>query len=203
VLDQMSSVFGVAGHALLLDCRSLHVDPLPLPGEVDVLVIHSGLDRALAGSEYANRRAACEAAAARIGVETLRDATLQQVAGDPIAHHVVSENARVLAFAESLRRADVDALGPLMVASHASLRDDFDVSTPEIDVLVDLCLQQGAYGARMTGGGFGGCVVALVARGAASPTASAVVERYGAATGLTATPYEVRAVDGARRADET
>jgi galactokinase len=201
VLDQMASVFGVARNALLLDCRSLVVDPVPLPDDVDLLVVHSGVARSLAGSEYAQRRAACEAAAARVGVETLRDATLQQVADDPIARHVVSENARVLAFVESLRRRDVDALGPLMLDSHASLRDDFRVSTPEVDLLVDLCLEHGAFGARITGGGFGGCVVALLPAGAAAHAASAILERYGAATGLVATPYEVRAVDGAGRVD--
>jgi galactokinase len=201
VLDQMSSVFGVAGNALLLDCASLEVDPVPLPHDVEFLVVHSGVARSLAGSEYAQRRDACEAAAARIGVETLRDATLQQVADDPIARHVVSENARVLAFVESLRRNDVDALGPLMLDSHASLRDDFRVSTPEVDLLVELCLQHGAFGARITGGGFGGCVVALLPGGAATHAAGAIVERYGAATGLVATPYEVRAVDGAGRVD--
>jgi galactokinase len=196
-LDQMSSVFGVAGHALLLDCRTLDVDPVPLPEELDVIVLHSGVERRLASSDYAQRRAACEAAATRIGVAALRDATLQQVADDPIARHVVSENARVLAFTEALRRDDVDALGPLMVASHASLRDDFRVSTPEVDMLVELCLQRGAFGARMTGGGFGGCVVALLPRGAGAPAAREIVGRYGAATGLVATPFEVDAVDGA------
>jgi galactokinase len=197
VLDQMSSVFGVSGHALLLDCRSLAVDPVALPDEVEVLVLHSGVARRLVGSDYAQRRAACEAVAARIGVPALRDATLQQVADDPIARHVVSENARVLAFTEALRRDDVDALGPLMLASHASLRDDFRVSTPEVDVLVELCMRHGAFGARITGGGFGGCVVALFAAGTAAPNAAAIVERYGAATGLVATPFDVEAVDGA------
>jgi len=203
VLDQMSSVFGVAGNALLLDCRRLEVDPAPLPADVDVLVLHSGVARNLASSAYAARRAACEAAAARLGVATLRDATLQQVADDPIARHVVSENARVLAFAEALRRNDVDALGPLMLASHASLRDDFRVSTPEVDVLVELCMRHGAFGARITGGGFGGCVVALFERGATDNAPGAIVEHYGATTGLTATPFRVEAVDGAGPIDVT
>jgi galactokinase len=197
VLDQMSSVFGVAGHALLLDCRTLAVDPVALPKGVEVLVLHSGLARTLAGSAYADRRAACEAAAARLGVPALRDATLAEVEDDAIARHVVSEIARVGAFTEALRRDDVDALGPLMVASHASLRDDFRVSTPEVDALVDLCLHHGALGARITGGGFGGCVVALVTRGEATSVGDAVVQRYAAMTGLTATPYLVEAVDGA------
>jgi galactokinase len=199
VLDQMASVFGVAGHALLLDCRSLEVDPLPLPAGTEVLVVHSGVERRLATSAYAERRAACEAAAAHLGVPALRDATPQQVADDPIARHVVSENARTLAFAEALRRNDVDALGPLMIASHASLRDDFRVSVPEVDLLVDLCLEHGAIGARMTGGGFGGCVVMLVAPAGrdTATVAATIADRYRAVTGLTATPYVVHAVDGA------
>jgi galactokinase len=197
VLDQMASVFGVAGHALLLDCRTLDVDAVGLPEAFDVLVVHSGVTRTLAGSAYAARRAACEATARRIGVATLRDATLAQVDDDPIARHVVSENARVGAFTEALRRGDIDALGPLMLASHASLRDDFRVSVPEVDALVELCMQHGALGGRMTGGGFGGCVVALVPRGEATSVGEAVVQRYGAVTGLTATPYAVHAVDGA------
>jgi galactokinase len=197
VLDQMSSVFGVADHALLLDCRTLDVDPVALPDGVEVLVLHSGVARTLAGSAYAERRAACETAARRLGVPALRDATLAQVDDDPIARHVVSENARVGAFTEALRRDDVDALGPLLLASHASLRDDFQVSVPEVDALVEVCVQHGALGARMTGGGFGGCVVALVPRSEATSIGEAVVQRYGAVTGLTATAYLVEAVDGA------
>jgi galactokinase len=197
VLDQMASVFGVAGHALLLDCRSLDTEPLPLPADTAIVVINSAVTRHLTGSEYADRRAACETAAARLGVPALRDATVDQVGDDPIARHVVTENARTLAFADALRRHDVDALGPLMGASHASLRDDFRVSVPEIDLLVDLAMDHGAFGARMTGGGFGGCVVILVAPRQAPALSTAVVDRYGAATGLVATAYNVHAVDGA------
>jgi galactokinase len=200
VMDQMASVHGRAGHALLLDCRDLTVEPVPLPETVDVVVVHSGLTRALAGSEYAQRRAACEAAAERLGVPTLRDATRDQVADDPIARHVVSENERVRQFAEALRRNDVDALGRLMCESHRSLRDDYRVSTPELDLLVDLLVQHGAYGARLTGAGFGGCVVALFAGGT---HAEAAADQYRAGTGLPATTYVVRAVDGAGPVPDT
>jgi galactokinase len=197
VMDQMASVFGRADHALLLDCRSLAVDPVPLPPAVGVVVVHSGLPRRLETSAYAQRRVACEEAAGRLGVPALRDATLEQVVDDPIARHVVTENARVLEFARAMRLGDVAECGRLMRASHASLRDDFAVSTPELDALVDLCVRHGAAGARLTGAGFGGCIVALVHAGDESAIVDATVAEYGAATGLVATGFPVRAADGA------
>ncbi len=161
VMDQMAAVFGRAAHALLLDCRTFEVTPLALPPGVTIVVAHSGVPRRLADSAYAARREACESAAARLGVPALRDATLGQVGDDACARHVVSENARVLAFVEALRAGNVDVCGELMLASHASLRDDFGVSTPELDALVDRFVVAGAFGARLTGAGFGGCAVAL------------------------------------------
>jgi galactokinase len=172
VMDQMASVFGTAGHALLLDCRSLEVEPVPLPSDATVVVIHSGVTRHLAGGEYATRRAACEAAATRLALPSLRDATRSQVADDPFARHVVSENARVLAFADALRANDMQQCGALMLHSHASLRDDFKVSTPELDDLVERAVAHGAYGARLTGAGFGGCIVAIVAAARADALAA-------------------------------
>jgi galactokinase len=165
--------------------------------DVDILVIHSGLERQLEGSAYAARRSACEAAAARLGVETLRDATIEQVADDPIARHVVTENARVTAFAAALENDDLPTCGALMLASHRSLRDDFAVSTRELDRLVDLSVESGAYGARLTGAGFGGCVVALVASGDANAVAGAVTGRYRAETGREPNAFAVSAADGA------
>jgi galactokinase len=166
VMDQLASVAGVEGHALLVDCTSLLVTPVPVPAGVDIVVVHSGQARTLAGSAYAVRRAECEAAAAILG--PLRQASEADVArlGDPLlrrrARHVVTENARVLAFAACLRAGDVAGAGRLMVASHASLAGDFDVSTDALDALVgELRATPGVYGARLTGGGFGGCVVAL------------------------------------------
>jgi galactokinase len=197
IMDQLASVSGRAGHALLLDCRTLDVQALALPSGLDVVVVHSGLPRVLADSAYAERRAACEAAAARLGVRTLRDATPEQVADDRRARHVVSENARVRAFADALRRSDLDALGPLMLASHASLRDDFEVSTPELDLLVELLVEEGARGARLTGAGFGGCVVALVDAPRTEAVAQQVTLRYGADTGLLAAASVVHAAGGA------
>jgi galactokinase len=163
VMDQIASVFGQAAHALLLDCRTLRITPVPLPEAVAVVVAHSGVTRRLEQSAYAQRRAACERAAARLGVTTLRDARPEQVAGDPIARHVVSENERVRSFADALRRGLLERCGELMLESHASLRDDFGVSTVELDRLVECLVEAGAYGARLTGAGFGGCAVALCA----------------------------------------
>jgi galactokinase len=196
VMDQLASVSGRANRALLLDCRTLEITAVPLP-DVEILVIHSGLERRLEASAYAERRAACEAAAARLGVETLRDATIEEVADDPIARHVVTENARVTAFAAALDRNDLRACGALMLASHRSLRDDFAVSTPELDRLVELSLDAGAHGARLTGAGFGGCVVALVGAGEADSVARAVTGRYRAETGRAPFAFAVSAVDGA------
>ena len=169
VMDQLASAAGQAGHALLIDCTSLEWTPVPLPESVALVVAHSGRSRTLVGSAYADRRAQCEAAAARIG--PLRDATLAAVESldDDIlrrrARHVVTENARVLAFADALQRDDLAAAGRLMVESHQSLRDDFEVSTSALDDLVARFLATpGVYGARLTGAGFGGCVVALADR---------------------------------------
>jgi galactokinase len=171
IMDQLASATGVAGHALLIDFTTLAVEPVPVPGDVDVVVVHSGQARTLAGSAYGDRRRACEEAARRIG--PLRAATPADVAGigDPVlrrrARHVVTENHRVAAFADALRSGDPVTAGALMAGSHASLRDDFEVSTPALDALVDrLTARPGVYGARLTGAGFGGCVVALADRGA-------------------------------------
>jgi galactokinase len=190
---------GPRGHALLIDCRSLEVEEIPLPRGLAVLVVHSGQPRALAESAYAERRAACEAAAARLGVASLRDAWPKDVADDPRARHVVTENDRVLQVAAALAAGDREALDELMRASHASLRDDFEVSTPELDALVEALEEAGAIGARLTGGGFGGCVVALVERVAHEYVAGSAPARYRAATGLEATPSLVEPADGAGR----
>jgi galactokinase len=197
VMDQMASVFGRADHALLLDCRTATVSPVALPRSVLIFVVHSGLPRRLAASAYADRRAACEATARRLGVVALRDAAPAQVADDPIARHVVSENARVLEFVDALRAGDIGSCGRLMVESHASLRDDFAVSTSELDRLVALALEHGAVGARLTGAGFGGCIVALVEPSRAETFAAGVADRYRAETAYEPTAFSVRAVDGA------
>ena len=200
LLDQMASISGREGHALLLDCRALTVDPVPLPDDLAILVIHSGVERALADSAYAARRASCEAAARRIGVDKLRDARLDQVQDDPRARHVVTENARVLDFCAVLRAPASDRdrqLGDLMLASHASLRDDFEVSTPELDVLVEKAVEAGAIGARLTGAGFGGCIVALAPIGTAETCLNDAMSEYRAQTGRTPTGFVAHAAAGA------
>jgi galactokinase len=197
IMDQLSSVAGRGGCALLIDCRSLEVEPILLPEGLAIVVVHSGLPRALEHSAYAERRAACEAAAAGLGLAALRDATPEQVANEPRARHVVSENARVLEAADALRVGDVDRLGSLMSASHVSLRDDFEVSTPELDALVAALGRTGAVGARLTGAGFGGCVVALTPAVDAAGLAARAADDYHRQTGLTPTSYVCRASAGA------
>ena len=199
VMDQLVALLGRADHALLIDCRTLGAEPITLPNALSVLVVHSGLPRTLAESAYAERRADGERVAARLGVPALRDASLEAVRNEPRARHVVTENQRVLQFAEALRTGDTATLGALMLASHASLRDDYAVSTPELDLAVDLLVEHGAAGARLTGAGFGGCIVALVPRAQVRAVASKTVARYRDETGLDADAFEVQAVDGAGR----
>ncbi len=197
LMDQLAAVFGRRDAALLIDCRSLDIEAVPLPAALAVGVVHSGMARALASSAYAERRGACVAAARRLGLPALRDADPADVRDDPIARHVVSENARVVDAGTALRHGDVTRLGALMVASHDSLRDDFRVSTPELDALVDALLDAGAIGARLTGAGFGGCVVAVTAPERRDEILAAACDRYRARTGLEPRPFGVRAVDGA------
>lgn len=197
IMDQLASVAGRADHALLLDCRSFEVEAIALPPALGIVVVHSGLPRSLESSAYAQRRRACEAAAERLGLGSLRDADTEQVADDPFARHVVSENGRVVEFVERMQDGDLAALGRIALESHRSLADDFSVSTPELDLLVSLAVASGAYGARLTGAGFGGCIVALVATTESERMAASVVAHYRAETGLDATAFPVRAVDGA------
>lgn len=174
IMDQLACAAGVAGHALRIDCSTLDVIPVPIPDELDVLVVHSGQSRSLAGSAYAERAAACQAAQATVG--PLRSATLVDVGAivDPVvrrrARHVVTENARVDGLVAALAAGDRAEMRSVMAASHASLRDDFEVSTPGLDALVaQLVGRPGVIGARLTGAGFGGCVVALAERGTLLP----------------------------------
>ncbi len=172
IMDQLASAAGVAGHALLIDCTSLTVDPVPLPDGVEVRVVHSGEKRQLAGSAYGNRRTAVEASEQMLGpLRLLTDPGAVDQLADPIlqrrARHVITENARVRAFVAALQAGLLPEAGRLMAASHASLRDDFEVSTPGLDCLVErLSARPGVFGVRLTGAGFGGCVVALTEPGA-------------------------------------
>jgi galactokinase len=171
IMDQLASTSGIAGHALLIDCHSLDVVPVPVPDDLDVIVIHSGDQRSVADTAYSQRVAECAAAEEIVG--PLRQSSAADLAriDDPVlrarARHVISESARVRDFSDALAAGDRRTAGRLMVASHASLRDDYEVSTPVLDVLVDrLTAQPGVHGARLTGAGFGGCVVALCEPGA-------------------------------------
>ena len=171
IMDQLASAAGVEGHVLVIDCHTLRVQPVPLPTEAQVVVIHSGQERTLAGSAYAERVAQCAAAEAQIGPLRLAAVADIHAVSDALvrsrARHVVSENARVRDFAAALSAGDLTAAGELMVASHRSLASDYDVSTAVLDDLVEgLCGTPGVYGARLTGAGFGGCVVALCRPGA-------------------------------------
>ena len=207
IMDQMISAAGEAGHALLIDCRTLALRPVPMPGDVVVVVMDTGTRRGLMDSAYNERRAQCEAAAKHFGVAALRDVTaarfdMESGALDAVtrrrARHVVTENARTLRAADALKAGDAATVGRLMDLSHESLRDDFAVSSPALDTMVSIAhRQQGCLGARMTGAGFGGCAVALVRREAADAFVEHVRTHYGAATGNTAALYVTTAQPGA------
>jgi galactokinase len=174
-MDQIASVFGTEGHALLLDCTTLTVDPVPLPVGVEIVVVHSGEARRLAGSSYAARRQQVEEAQRIVGpLRHAEVADLSAIGDDTLrrrARHVVTENRRVQQFVAALAAGDVATAGVLMTESHASLRDDFAVSTTGLDTLVeDLTATPGILGARLTGAGFGGCVVALCRPGVIEPS---------------------------------
>lgn len=197
VMDQLASTSGREGHALLIDCRSLRLEAVPIPSDFEILVVHSGVQRELEDTAYAERRAAGEAIAARLGVRTLRDATPEQVADEPIARHVVSENGRVRRTARALADGDRAVLAELLSASHRSLRDDYRVSTPELDLLVERLVGAGAIGARLTGAGFGGAVVAICEAGAAERVGADATAAYLAETDLEPTSYVTLAAAGA------
>lgn len=169
IMDQMASAMGKEGHAILLDSENLEIEYAPVPKGLSLFVCDTGKARTLAGSAYNDRRASCEQASRVLNVPSLRHASISQVETlqDPIllkrARHVVTENQRCLDFRAALTRQDKAALGRLMAESHASLRDDYEVSCFELDTMVEASLESaGCIGARMTGAGFGGCCVALV-----------------------------------------
>lgn len=207
IMDQLISAAGRAGHALRIDCRSLETRAVPIPESVAVVVLDTATRRGLVDSAYNERRAQCEAAARSFGVPALRDVPLEEFdrrdneLDETIrrrARHVVTENARVLAAAEALAAGDVRFVGRLMDESHASLRDDFEVSRPELDTMVALARSHdGCHGARMTGAGFGGCAVALVDATLATEFAADTARAYDAATGLRPAVYVCVASEGA------
>ncbi len=207
IMDQMISAAGVEKRALLIDCRSLDSLTVPLPPGAAVVILDTGTRRGLVDSAYNERRAQCEAAARHFGVSALRDIdlpTFERRASelDPLtrsrARHVITENARTLRARDAMDAGDAESLGQLMIESHISLRDDFAVSSPALDAIVDCANADDAcYGARMTGAGFGGCAVALVDAAEAAGFVERVTACYTAATGIQPALYITRASAGA------
>lgn len=194
IMDQLVSARGAAGHALLIDCRSLETQSVPMPDEISIMIVHSGISRGLVDGAYNERRAQCEAAAVHFGVAALRDLDedVLKIGGrglDPVAfaraRHVVTENARTLAAATALHSGDLETLGRLMADSHISMRDDFEITMPAIDHLVTILHHAIGTegGARMTGGGFGGAVVALLPRAKLAEVTAKVNREYRTPTG--------------------
>ncbi|MGL5947979.1 MAG: galactokinase [Aeromonas sp.] len=211
IMDQMISACGKVDHALLLDCRSLETRLISMPSDLSVLIVNSNVRRGLVDSEYNTRREQCEAAARHYGVKALRDldlASLEANKGDlndacyRRARHVVGENARTLAAADALASDDLVRLGELMAESHAAMRDDFEITVPAIDGLVELIKAEIGTegGVRMTGGGFGGCIVALMRPERVAGAIAAVEAQYEAKFGLKADCYVCRASAGAGKA---
>jgi len=197
IMDQMAASLADARAALFLDTRSRAYERLPLPPATGLVVIHSGVAHRHAAGDYKIRRRECDDAARRVGVAALRDATDEAVRSaalppplDRRARHVVRENERVLRAADALRSGDATTLGLLMNASHESMRDDFEVSTPEVDALVDLAQREpSVLGARLTGGGFGGSIVALAVAADASAAAERIAAAYHRRTGIEPTIF--------------
>ncbi|MEZ9315683.1 galactokinase [Vibrio lentus] len=208
IMDQMISAEGRANHAMLLDCRSLETQAVSMPEDMAVVIINSNKKRGLVDSEYNTRREQCEEAARIFGVPALRDVTIEQFNAKASeldemvakrARHVITENDRTVEAAQALRTHDMKRMGELMAESHASMRDDFEITVKEVDTLVDMVKDvigdQG--GVRMTGGGFGGCIVALVPPALVDEIKTTVEQKYQAATGLKESIYVCQAKDGA------
>jgi galactokinase len=208
IMDQLISARAEAGHALLIDCRSLSGQPVHLPESVAVMIVHSRVRRGLVGSEYNTRRAQCEAAARHYGVAALRDVDVAQLVRDRgtldevvfrRARHIVTENARTVDAADALAAGDLVRLGELMAASHDSMRDDFEITHPAIDQLVEIAQRAVGHegGARMTGGGFGGCIVVLLPDGRIPDVQAAIEAAYRSPEGEPPTIWVSHAATGA------
>jgi galactokinase len=206
IMDQMISAAGKADHALLIDCRSLETELVPLPPGTVIVILDTATRRGLVDSAYNERRSQCEAAAQFFGVPALRDVTVEQFearAGElnevtrRRARHVITENARTVDAAQAMKQGDAVTLGALMDASHVSMRDDFEISSDALNAIVECARREpGCFGARMTGGGFAGCGVALVKTDVADSFAQHVAVTYQQATGLTPNIYVCRATNG-------
>ncbi len=210
IMDQLISTRGEAGKALLIDCRSLECTPVALPDGVSIIIAHSGVRHAHAGGVYNDRRVQCEAAARHYRVVALRDLSMAQLEAhkhglDYVAYrrarHVVTENARTLAAADALRTGDLQHLGELMEQSHRSMRDDFEITVPAVDHLAEVMAAplNGEGGARMTGGGFGGCVIAVTTDSKADLVVGAIANNYRTPEGLQAEVFVCQPSAGASR----
>ena len=212
IMDQFVSCLGKAGHALLLDCRSLQFELVPLPEQVKLVICNTMVKHELSGGEYNRRREECEEGVKILsksfpGIKALRDVTPQQLSSSakampPVIYkrclHVVEEIQRVLQAVECLRSDDLDEMGRLMSESHRSLRDLYEVSCSELDAMVEAAAGlPGYYGGRMTGGGFGGCTINLVASEQAEAFREAIADRYRERTGISPEIYVCSSADGA------
>lgn len=208
IMDQLISAQGESGHALLIDCRDLTTQAVAIPAGVAVVIINSNVQRGLVGSEYNTRRRQCEEAARFFGVKALRDVSLSAFNARPPgldqvaarrARHIITDSQRAIDLAHALDASDLPRISELMAQSHASMRDDFEITHPAIDALVDIVknVLGSDGGVRMTGGGFGGCAVALMPSALVPPVRAAVAEQYPAASGLQASIYVCHASAGA------
>jgi galactokinase len=212
IMDQFASANGRAGHAMLLDCRSLNVTYVPVHESLALIICNTMVKHSIGAGEYGKRRAQCEEClrlfqSFRPEVRSLRDVTAEDLQrhgaalADVLfrrAKHVITENARVLAAAEAFKRNDFEQVGQLMYESHASLRDDYEVSCAELDLMVDIARSiPGVYGSRMTGGGFGGCTISLVEKSAADGFCKQVEREYERSTHVRPDVYLTVAADGA------
>lgn len=207
IMDQMISAAGVKDHALLIDCRSLETRAVPLPADTAVVILDTSTRRGLVDSAYAERRRQCEEAARFFGVPALRDVTYEHFLERALeldeltrkrARHIITENERTLQAADAMQAGDATTLGQLMNASHASLRDDFEVTNDALNQIVDAAQgEEVCFGARMTGAGFGGCAVALVRADGAQNFADGVARMYTHNTGFLPNIYISTAADGA------
>ena len=208
IMDQMVSACGEAHKAVLLDCRSLETKLIAMPDELEVVIINSNVKRGLVDSEYNTRRIQCEKAATLLGIKALRDISLEDLEHRKVlmpeetyrrAHHVVSENERTLAAADALQSGDIASLSRLMAESHESMRDDFEITVEPIDYIVSTLndFLKGRGGVRMTGGGFGGCIVALMPHKLVDGACQLIEENYEKHSGIKETIYTCIASNGA------
>ena len=208
IMDQLISAQGKAGHALLIDCRSLTTQAVAIPAGIAVVIINSNVQRGLVGSEYNTRRRQCEEAARFFGVKALRDVGLSAFEArspglDQVtarrARHIITDSQRAIDLAVALETSDLPRISELMAQSHVSMRDDFEITVPPVDALVDIVknVLGDDGGVRMTGGGFGGCVVALMPDDFVGRVRAAVAEKYPAASGLNGSIYVCHAAAGA------